>query len=164
MEVMETIKRFLNGRGGTVIFYVLILLMVLFGSHKIIGSSMFPTYHEGQRVATVRAFVPLRRGDVVVAYNKNSKLLIKRIAGVPGDHVLISNEGKVLVNGEEYHYGVGNPSIGPSFSNMTYTENGYEIDLQEKEYFLLGDNFEHSADSRSYGIFKRWQIWEKVLT
>lgn len=84
-------------------------------------------------------------GDVVVFRsnlkdsNGNNKLLIKRVIGVPGDKIAIT-DGKVYVNGKE---------IDDSYTKDQYT-NGEIQDLvvPKGKVFCLGDNRTVSIDSR----------------
>ncbi len=84
-------------------------------------------------------------GDIVVFYSDLetaeglSKLLIKRVIGVPGDTIAIY-DGTVYVNG-----------VG---LNEPYTKDGYtasdmsEVTVPEGELFCMGDNRQNSTDSR----------------
>lgn len=150
---------------GHLLFTVLVVLLFLFGRHKIIGSSMYPTFQEGQAAYTVRAFLPPRRGDVVISLSaQGTKFLIKRVAGIPGDTIEIRPDGSVWVNGEPYAYGVGNAMHSKGFGGMAaHSDGSMSSLLSEGEYFLLGDNLEGSFDSRYYGPFPRWKISELVL-
>lgn len=140
------------------------VMFLLFGHHPISGESMYPTYHDGQHLVSIRPYLgELKQGDVVIAYSPNRYLLIKRVAACPGDTLVINTDGTVAVNGEPYTYGKGS-SLDSNMVGMTRQEDGsYSITLEKGQYYLLGDNHEISADSREYGPFKRTSIWEKVL-
>lgn len=141
------------------------VLMLAFGHHPISGDSMYPTYHDGQQVVTMRPIIgPIKMGDIVIAKSPNGYLIIKRVAATPGDTLVIQNDGSVTVNGEEYPYGKGSELVSDGFLGMTSQDDGsYSITLGKGQYYLLGDNRENSSDSRVYGPFKRSSIWEKVV-
>jgi signal peptidase I len=81
-------------------------------------------------------------GDIVVFRHPRNELnLIKRVIGVPGDHIEINN-GTVWVNGEaqEEPYIADSPNYGGSW------------DVPDDQYFVLGDNRNNSSDSHSWGF------------
>ena len=91
-------------------------------------------------------------GEIVVIKTEWWKDIIKRVVAVPGDTVIISN-GYLYVNGRESEY---------QFTTTTGGRLSYPITLGENEYFCLGDNREHSADSRELGPIRKDIITYKV--
>jgi signal peptidase I len=82
---------------------------------------------------------------------------IKRVIGLPGDHIIIQ-DGKVYVN---------NVQIEESYLQsgvVTDNGNGYCTDLvvPENTVFVMGDNRNHSTDSRSFGCIPLERIESKV--
>lgn len=118
---------------------------------SVIGVSMEPTLHNGQEVLVNRfvykLFAP-GRGDIVVFLpngNQNSHYYLKRVVGLPGEHVQIVG-GYVYINGvpleeDEVYDKISDPGIAEN-----------EIVLGNDEYFVLGDNRNNSEDSRSGNI------------
>lgn len=114
----------------------------------IVGSSMLPTFEEGDLVLVERVslfFSNPKVGDVVVAQShikldeKHDKVIIKRVIGMPGDHIIVA-EGSVYVNGEK---------IDDSYTFDKMTDGMLDVVVPEGHYFLLGDNRLNSNDSRS---------------
>lgn len=85
---------------------------------------------------------------------------IKRIIGLPGDHVLIK-DGAVYVNdqklSEVYLNGIETPITGDY----------YDVEVPEGYLFVMGDNRSGSSDSREFGCIPiskvegrvRYRIW-----
>lgn len=80
---------------------------------------------------------------------------IKRVIGVAGDHILIQ-DGKVYLNDEE----LNEPYLdeGVITNGRTY----WDIIVPEGTVFVMGDNREHSADSRMFGCIPVNKIESKV--
>lgn len=140
----------------------LLTAWTFFCTISITGVSMEPEFRHGDRVLLARTtviFTP-KRGDVVavrVGSAGSGSVSIKRVAGLPGDTLVI--EGGVLyINGEKEE----------DFASYdTMREAGLlrsPLTLGEGEFILLGDNRNNSEDSRyeSVGIVKRSDIVGKV--
>ncbi|MCR5746211.1 MAG: signal peptidase I [Lachnospiraceae bacterium] len=133
-------------------------------------SSMEKTIMAGDRVVGSRLYY-LRhepeRGDIIVFdYPDDPDILyIKRVIGLPGDHIMI-HDGKVYINDhmldEPYLDVVTEGTWGP-------------YDVPEDSYFMLGDNRNDSADSRFWkntylkkdgivgkAIFKYWKGFARL--
>ena len=122
------------------------------------GPSMQPTYHSGQRLFVTRYFFSEpHRGDVVVFHppTPSKDDYIKRVIGVPGEHVVV-RDGRVWINGEER--AASNGARGQTTCFGRYCE----LVLQEGEYYVLGDNRPNSSDSRMWGPVKRDRIVGKA--
>ena len=112
------------------------------------GDSMEPNFHNGTTFLAKKRFDPWRFDVVIV--NINDSLIIKRVIGLPNETIEYKNN-QLYVNNEAVYDGY---SIGE-------TED-FKITLESDEFYCLGDNREHSADSRQYGAFKRSQLFAKL--
>ena len=127
--------------------------MMNIGVISIRGDSMTPTMANNDIVYIKD--VEFERGEIVVAscphtddfeaYNNLS--LLKRIVGLPGEIITITEEG-VHVNGK-----LLDESAYTDDQTSTLTEETIydEIYLSDREYYLLGDNRTESFDSRHVG-------------
>lgn len=89
---------------------------------------------------------------------ENGKMsYIKRVIGLPGDHVVIK-DGKVYINNKEFN----EPYLQPGV--ITDNGRGYctDIVVPEKSVFLMGDNRSQSTDSRCFGCVPLEKIESKV--
>lgn len=89
---------------------------------------------------------PTFQRNSVLIFDHDNEILIKRIVGVPGDTVEVTKT-EVIING------VTLLSEQPVY---LYNENIYK--LGEDEYFMLGDNYQNSNDSKYFGPIKEEQV------
>lgn len=106
------------------------------------GESMYPAYDNWQFVVLEKHFGELESGDVIAFRCEQLKsVLVKRIVAVPGEVIQIIN-GKVYINDKI-------KIAGLSGNIISYSGTAKEpIKLHDNEYFVLGDNYEESKDSR----------------
>lgn len=145
------------------LFYILIiigltyLIITYVGQRtRVSGSSMETTLSDGDNLIVDKLsyrFQDPKRFDIVVfpyKYEENT-YYIKRIIGLPGDIVQVK-DGYTYINGELLESDIYGAEV--MIEAGTASE---PITLGEDEYFVLGDNRNHSLDSRdpSVGILKR---------
>lgn len=138
MKTLEKI-RFV---GGILLLGILLYRFVFFVV-LVPSPSMYPTLKPGDRIVTTRLWreASIRRGEILVFYSEEyEELMVKRVVGLPGDHVEITEKGEVYVNGSKLH----EPYI-------EYPDAwGGDFTVPSGSYFFLGDYRIHSADSRKW--------------
>jgi signal peptidase I len=127
----------------------------------------------------------IKRGDIVVFYFPvdASQFLVKRVIGLPGDHIRLRNK-MVYVNGEplKESYVVHKQWIPDGYRDNFPNQQGYSRDIDRRwryelanyvsdgelmvpaeHYFVMGDNRENSLDSRYWGFVPRANIVGRPL-
>ena len=91
----------------------------------------------------------------VLEINKVS--YIKRVIGLPGDHIVIS-DGKVFINDKEFTESYLQPGV------VTDNGRGYctDVVVPQNTVFVMGDNRSQSTDSRCFGCIPLEKIESKV--
>lgn len=150
-----------------VVFGAIFALIYLFVAqpHKVSGNSMVPTFKNGDFILTDKLsyrFGDHKKGDIIVLKNPRDETqdFIKRIIATPGDTIKVE-EGSVYVNGrkvsEEYL-----PSDTRTRAGNFLIE-GSQIKTGPNQYFVFGDNRDHSSDSREWGAVTQEEIVGKVF-
>lgn len=142
--------------GAVYIICIVIIALIwnsfLFSPLKVIGESMNPALRDGDIVMVNKISYSLNGADrfdmVLFPYKyDNSRNFIKRIIGLPGETIEIK-DGVIYIDGEELeeYYGIydGNEIT-------RYSKYG-PVTLADDEYFVMGDNRNHSDDSRSEDV------------
>jgi signal peptidase I len=115
------------------------------------GNSMYPTFHNGEYLIVnelAKFEGDYRRGDVIILrYPVDpSKYFIKRIVGLPGETVTITN-GVVSITSPTQP----NPVTLSEPYVKNIKEDNSSRTLYQDEYFVMGDNRAQSSDSRVWG-------------
>lgn len=136
---------------------VFVLIQTSVQTFIVVGSSMEPSFHNGQRLLVTKTayyFHEPERGDVIVfepVENRHGDY-IKRIIALPGDTLEVKTEA-VYVNGSQ----LDEPYIK---NPPTYTTEPQKI--PGNNYFVLGDNRNNSDDSHNGWVVPRQNIVGKA--
>jgi signal peptidase I len=155
----------------TAIFFIAIRAF-LFSPINVEGASMMPTYQDGDRVIInklEKMMNGIERFDVVVFKANESENYIKRVIGLPGDHIAYQND-ELYINGEKYEepyleqFKLELKDAGKLTFDFTLEEIVNLTEIPEGYYFVLGDNRRVSNDSRnpSVGLISKDQILGEV--
>jgi signal peptidase I len=123
------------------------------------------------------------RGDIVIFHHPQHPYLVKRVVGIPGDRLRIE-DGRVMVNGltleepyaafepaapnplrDDFPAQIGtDPQVDPLWwRQMQSLIRDDELVVPPGQYFVLGDNRNHSLDSRYWGFVARQEIVARPL-
>ncbi len=167
----EAPKRSFRAEAWETIRFILIALAIVIPIRLYIaqpfivsGASMDPTFANGQYLIvdeiSYRVNDPVRGDVVIFKYPKNPKqYFIKRVIGLPGETLIINEEGKVFIKevGAETLITISEPYVKFTKSDAV------ELTLKADEYFMMGDNRAGSYDSRMWGAVNRDLIVGKAL-
>ena len=149
---MRDIKEFLKDAFKYIVIIVIVLFIVIYivTLQQVVGPSMSPTLNNGDVLLLDKVsyrFKEIERYDVVALNYADTKYLIKRIIGLPGETIEYKNN-ILYINGEAFQEtGIEN-LITEDFS---LKDIGYEV-IPDDMYLVLGDNRGNSLDSRDIGL------------
>ncbi|HMB65444.1 MAG TPA: signal peptidase I [Patescibacteria group bacterium] len=133
------------------------------------GSSMEPNFHNSEYLIVDEIsydFHDPKRGDVVVfRYPMNpQEYFIKRVIGLPGEKLKF-RQGDIYIYNDIYEHGVKLKEEYLSDNLETYYSGEKEkvIQLEEDEYYVLGDNRNSSRDSRTFGPINKSMIVGRAM-
>jgi len=158
----------------------LVLTAYIFQSYEVDGPSMETTLHNNDRLIVLKiprtmsrltghAYIP-NRGDIIVFVKHNlleygqsgDKQLIKRVIGLPGDRVVVSN-GKITVYNNQHPDGFDPDSTLPYGKVIPNTPGETDVTVPAGQIFVCGDNRTNSLDSRSFGTVSANDIVGKLI-
>lgn len=156
------------------------LISFVFQSYEVDGPSMESTLQNQDRLIVWKAprtwarmthhnYIP-NRGDVIVFVESglaqygqdNSKQLIKRVVGLPGDHVVVQ-DGQLTIFNTQHPSGFKPDKTLAYGSIIPYTAGNIDITLGADQLFVCGDNRPDSLDSRTFGAISANQVVGKLV-
>ena len=206
IDLKQKLSALLRGWVGTILIALLIATSIkssLADWYVVPTGSMKPNIVEGDRIFANKLAYDLKvpyttfhlgrwgdpkRGDVVVFNSPaDSKCLVKRVIGIPGDHIAMK-DNVLIINGTALVY---EPLIQKQFDTisslqgfdykfyresldgkkhpmmiMLYQRSIRSFDavvVPEGKYFMMGDNRDNSQDSRYFGFVDRKSILGRAL-
>lgn len=164
----------------TALIVALLMISFVFRSYQVDGPSMENTLQNNDKLiiwkvprtwasVTHHAYIP-KRGDVIV-FNESglsqfgqtdSKQLIKRVIGLPGERVVVKDGAYTIYNAA--HPTGFNPDKTLAYGkNIAATGGSIDITLGTDQLFVSGDNRPDSLDSRSFGPINASQVVGKLV-
>ncbi|MER2105686.1 MAG: signal peptidase I [Solibacillus sp.] len=168
------IKEFLEWIKSTVITCIIMIAVITFIVSPVVvnGASMMPTYEDGDIVLVNKIgkkISGIERFDVIVFEAPNGETYIKRVIGLPRDHISYENDTLYIndeANEEAYLDAykkqlLDNSPLTEDFTLQSATD--YST-IPEGYLFVLGDNRRNSLDSRyaSVGLVPMEKIFGKT--
>lgn len=147
--------------------YLIIILIILFiitfivSITKVVGNSMNPTLKNGEVLILNKIkykFSDIKREDIVSLKYADTKYLIKRVIGLPGENIEIINN-KLYINGKLYTEEYLSNNL--NYQDFRLSDLGFNK-IPDNMYLVLGDNREISLDSRKIGLIKKEDIEGKI--
>ncbi len=144
------------------LFIALVLKVYVAEAYEIRGKSMQKTFEDGERVMMLKVLYEIRRGDIIIfpCPHSSQKDLIKRVIGLPGDHLEVRN-GVVFINGTKLEEPYLGPIDGGGHAHMVHEYRRKNVPAGK--YYVLGDNRPQSQDSRVFDVIDGSCIKGKVV-
>ena len=143
------------------VLIAVVVILFLYQPVRVEGTSMMPSLVDQERIFINKfayrfGISDINRGDTVVFWfpGDPSKSFIKRVIGVPGDKVEVT-DGKVSVNQTM----LDEPYVPEAYRDHVSTPLRV---VPQGEYFVLGDHRSSSNDSRMWGTVPRHYIYGKA--
>jgi len=162
MDWLE-IKEFIKDTSKSIIFVIAILFIIqyVFSITKVVGDSMHPTLKDEELFILGKInyrLTKVKRGDIISLKYADTKYLIKRVIGLPGDEVHIK-DNTLYINNEKFEESYISDDL--KYEDFSLKDLGYDK-IPKDMYLVLGDNRENSLDSRKIGLINKKDIIGKI--
>lgn len=159
---LRDIREFLIDSTKYIFVAVTVLLLVIYvvSLQQVVGPSMEPNFNDGDVLILNKLryrVLKIKRGDVIALRSPDSKNFIKRVIGIPGDHIEYKNNA-LYINGEKYDEEYLKDTITSDFK----LEDLNVSVIPENQYFVMGDNRSNSTDSRFIGLIAKKNVIGKI--
>lgn len=162
-------KSVLREYAEALIIAVLLALVIrtfVVQAFKIPSGSMLPTLQIGDHILVNKflyTFRPIRRGEIIVFKfpQDESRDFIKRVVGLPGETVEIRGT-QVLIDGKPLDEPYAVFSDSPLLRSLDRDRLGPFV-VPPGKYFMMGDNRDHSMDSRVWGFLDEAKVRGKAF-
>lgn len=165
----------------TALLVALFIITFIFRSYQVDGPSMETTLQNNDKLIiwkvprtwasiTRHDYIP-KRGDIIV-FNESglnqygpqeSKQLIKRVIGLPGERVTLKDGNYIVYNNEHPEGFNPDKTLPYGKKGLPYTSGNVDVTLDEHQLFVSGDNRPDSLDSRSFGPINADQVVGKLV-
>ena len=164
---------------GTAFLVAIFMINFVFRSYQVDGPSMETTLQNTDKLIiwkvprtiarlTGHAYVP-NRGDIIIfeesglsAFGQDDKKqLIKRVTGLPGDHVVVKG-GVLTIFNSQHPQGFQPDKTLPYGKVIPETSGNVDVTLKADQLFVNGDNRPDSLDSRAFGPINANQVIGKL--
>jgi len=132
---------------------------------RVEGDSMYPTLKDQDLgFSSVMKLDEIERFDIVVVkLDHQDKYIVKRVIGLPNESIMFKEDQLYINNQPMDQSFLSEEYVNSQKIHGIFTYDFSSVQLNENEYFLMGDNRMNSQDSRSYGPFRKDQIVSKHL-
>ncbi|QUW23206.1 signal peptidase I [Sporosarcina sp. Marseille-Q4063] len=145
---------------GIALILVILIRQFLFTPVIVSGESMEPTF-ENDNMIVISKIHSIDRFDMVVFHSPYADdNLIKRVIGLPGDHVVMDKDN-LYINDQKHQEDYLAAHKEKVFIGERLTED-FEVVVPKGKIFVLGDNRRFSKDSRELGFIDEKLIVGKV--
>jgi len=169
-DPLKKVKSEIISWAKTIIIAFITVFLVqrfVFISVRVQGMSMYPTLYDGERLILWSLGYQPDSFDIIVLQHESGEDYVKRIIGIPGDDISY-RQGSLFINGEpvsEAYVYEGESFSEFDLSDICQFENCDRI--PEGYYLVMGDNRNHSEDSRHFGLIREdsirgvvtWRYW-----
>ena len=165
---------------STALVIALLMIAFVFRSYQVDGASMQNTLQNADKLIiwkiprtwariTGQAYIP-NRGDIIVFSESglsqfgqtDTKQLIKRVIGLPGEHVTVK-DGNYTIYNKSNPSGFNPDKTLPYGKDIPATSGNIDLTLAANQLFVSGDNRPDSLDSRNFGPINANQVIGKLI-